>query len=183
MPGPIDNALKQLTELSAEDWVVRGGWPSAPAALIDADIATISGATDKAIHVAGRPDWLLTVDFQAGHDTLAKLPDLLLYNSALFKRHGRLVRALLVVLHRGADSPQLAGLYERGFAGAPADVTLRYRVVRVWQLPPERWQAFCDALDAPPRDIPALRKLLTETSLFDDHGTTAGETGPARQGP
>jgi|SRR6516164_1156941 predicted DNA-binding antitoxin AbrB/MazE fold protein len=50
-------------------------------------------------------------------------------------------------------------------------------------LPPERWQAFCDALDAPPRDIPALRKLLTETSLFDDHGTTAGETGPARQGP
>jgi predicted DNA-binding antitoxin AbrB/MazE fold protein len=50
-------------------------------------------------------------------------------------------------------------------------------------LPPERWRAFCDALDAPPRDIPALRKLLTEASLFDDHGTTAGETRPARQGP
>lgn len=28
-------------------------------------------------------------------------------------------------------------------------------------LPPDRWQAFCDALDAPPRDIPGLRKLLT----------------------
>jgi predicted DNA-binding antitoxin AbrB/MazE fold protein len=39
-------------------------------------------------------------------------------------------------------------------------------------LPPERWQAFCDALDAPPRDIPTLRKLLTEASLFDDHGNT-----------
>jgi predicted DNA-binding antitoxin AbrB/MazE fold protein len=35
----------------------------------------------------------------------------------------------------------------------------------------ERWQAFCEALDAPPRDIPALRKLLTEASLFDDHGS------------
>ena len=35
-------------------------------------------------------------------------------------------------------------------------------------LPPDRWQAFCEALDAPPRDIPALRKLLTEGSLFDD---------------
>ena len=35
-------------------------------------------------------------------------------------------------------------------------------------LPPDRWQAFCEALDAPPRDIPALRKLLTEGSVFDD---------------
>jgi len=40
-------------------------------------------------------------------------------------------------------------------------------------LPPERWQAFCDALDTPPRNIPALRKLLTEGSLFDDHGSAA----------
>jgi predicted DNA-binding antitoxin AbrB/MazE fold protein len=35
-------------------------------------------------------------------------------------------------------------------------------------LPPDRWRAFCEALDAPPRDIPALRKLLTEESLFDE---------------
>ena len=34
-------------------------------------------------------------------------------------------------------------------------------------LSPERWDAFCEALDAPPRDIPALRKLLTEASVFD----------------
>jgi Protein of unknown function (DUF1778) len=40
-------------------------------------------------------------------------------------------------------------------------------------LPPERWQAFCDALDAPPKDIPALRRLLTEASIFDDHGKPA----------
>lgn len=40
-------------------------------------------------------------------------------------------------------------------------------------LPPERWQAFCAALDAPPRDVPALRKLLTGASLFDDRGTSS----------
>ena len=34
-------------------------------------------------------------------------------------------------------------------------------------LPPDRWQAFCDALNAPPRHIPALRKLLTEASVLD----------------
>jgi hypothetical protein len=57
---------------------VRGGWPPAPAALIAADIATISGAADKAIRVGGTPDRLLAVDFQSGHDALAKLPDLVL---------------------------------------------------------------------------------------------------------
>jgi predicted DNA-binding antitoxin AbrB/MazE fold protein len=35
-------------------------------------------------------------------------------------------------------------------------------------LPPDRWQAFCEALDAPPKDIPVLRKLLADKGLFDD---------------
>jgi hypothetical protein len=139
MPGPIDDALKHLTELSPQDWVVRGGWPAAAAALIDADIGTISGAADKAIRVSGTPDWLLVIDFQAGHDSLAKLPDLLLYNSALFKRHGLPVRSLLVLLHRGADSPKLSGLYERGFPGELFDAALRYRIVRVWEVPATAW--------------------------------------------
>jgi predicted transposase YdaD len=32
-------------------------------------------------------------------------------------------------------------MYERGFPGEPADVTLRYRVVRIWPVPPEHWLA------------------------------------------
>jgi predicted transposase YdaD len=64
---------------------------------------------------------------------------MLLYNAALGKRHGLRVRSLAVVLHRGADSLQLTGLYESGFPGEPADVTLRYRIVRVWQVAPVRW--------------------------------------------
>jgi uncharacterized protein (DUF1778 family) len=31
----------------------------------------------------------------------------------------------------------------------------------------EQWEAFCAALDAPPKEIPALRRLLTEKSIFD----------------
>jgi hypothetical protein len=141
MPGPLDDTFKYLTELSPQDWVVRGGWPAAPATVIDADIATVTGAADKVIRVAGPPDWLLSVDAQAGHDTLAKLADLLLYNSALFKRHGLPVRSLLVLLRREADSPRLTGLYERGFPGEPFDVALRYQIVRAWQVPAETWLA------------------------------------------
>jgi uncharacterized protein (DUF1778 family) len=31
-----------------------------------------------------------------------------------------------------------------------------------------KWREFCKALDAPPRDIPALRKLLMEPGVFDE---------------
>ena len=58
-------------------------------------------------------------------------------------------------------------LDEEPDAAADTDDELPFR------MPPDRWQAFCDALDAPPKDIPALRKLLTEASLFDGNGTAA----------
>ncbi len=35
-------------------------------------------------------------------------------------------------------------------------------------LSPERWEAFCALLDRPPRQIPALQKLLTQPSVLDD---------------
>ena len=31
----------------------------------------------------------------------------------------------------------------------------------------KEWKAFCKALDAPPKDIPAIRKLLMTPSVFD----------------
>ena len=104
MPGLSDDTLKHLTELSPHGWVVRGGWSAPSATTLDADIATISGATDKVIRAIGPPDWLLSVDFQSGHDSLAKLPDLLLYNSALFRRHRLLVRSLLVVFRADVNN-------------------------------------------------------------------------------
>ena len=36
-----------------------------------------------------------------------------------------------------------------------------------FELDKKQWDSFTAALDAPPRDIPALRKLLTERSVFD----------------
>ena len=36
-----------------------------------------------------------------------------------------------------------------------------------FRLPKKQWKEFCDALDAPPKKIPALRRLLTKPGLFD----------------
>lgn len=32
----------------------------------------------------------------------------------------------------------------------------------------EKWIQFCEILDRPPKEIPALRKLLTEPTIFDE---------------
>ncbi len=45
----------------------------------------------------------------------------------------------------------------------PAD-----RTKTVFTLPPESWEAFCDALDAPPKDIPALRELFSKPVIFKE---------------
>ena len=45
-------------------------------------------------------------------------------------------------------------------------------------LPPDRWQAFCEALDAPPREIPALRKLLKEASILDGNSASPPRSNP-----
>ncbi|MDR0776650.1 MAG: DUF1778 domain-containing protein [Azonexus sp.] len=41
---------------------------------------------------------------------------------------------------------------------------------RVFQLPPEKWEAFVAALDAPPRDLPRLRELLRKPGVFSGDG-------------
>jgi uncharacterized protein (DUF1778 family) len=42
-------------------------------------------------------------------------------------------------------------------------------------LPAEQWKAFCRALDAPPRVVPALQQLLTEKGVFDGPGNASPE--------
>ena len=42
-------------------------------------------------------------------------------------------------------------------------------------MPPAEWAAFCKALDAPPRKIPAFKKLLREASVFDGPGQAAAQ--------
>jgi uncharacterized protein (DUF1778 family) len=36
-----------------------------------------------------------------------------------------------------------------------------------FKLPKKQWKEFCNALDAPPKTITALRRLLTKPGLFD----------------
>jgi predicted transposase YdaD len=138
MDRPYDSTLKMLAELSPPDWLPLVGRPRRPVTVEETDIGTIlSGAADKLFRVHDDPEYLMHLDFQSGHDT-ARLPlRLRLYNSVYEYRHDRLVLSVPVLLHPGADSPQLNGLLRRGFEGEEPISTLRYQVIRVWRLPVE----------------------------------------------
>jgi predicted transposase YdaD len=133
---PFDPTLKALVETEPESWPALLGRPAGPTEVIDADIATVSGAADKVLRVAADPPYLLHLEFVAGHDAADLPPKLHVRNGLLDDRHGLRVRSGVIVLRPEADSPRLTGDYRRDFPGEGAYLTFRYQVVRVWELEP-----------------------------------------------
>ena len=135
MTQSYDPTLKTLVEGSPADWLPLLGLPRKRVTVEDTDLATVvSGAVDKVLRVHADAEYLLHLDFQAGHDSAILPRRLRLYNGVLDYRHDRLVLSVAVLLRREADSPQLTGAFERAFPGQEPIALLRYRVIRVWQL-------------------------------------------------
>src|SRR5712692_6503625 len=102
MERRFDATLKSLLEDAPDDWPRLLGISDPDVRVIDADISTITGAADKVLRLRGPPPSILHLDFQSGPD--ASLPcDLNVYNSVLEKRHGLLVRTVLVLLSPRAN--------------------------------------------------------------------------------
>ena len=136
----FDATLKDLVECGPSDWPALAGLPRAHARVVDADIATVSGAADKVLRVEGAAPYLLHLEFLSGHDA-ADQPRLFHKRSLLLEdRHDLDVRTLVVVLRREADSPVLTGYRSRTHPGDAEPYTFfRYQVLRVWEVPAERF--------------------------------------------
>jgi predicted transposase YdaD len=133
---PYDPTLKEMVETEPASWPVFVGQPRAPTEVIDADIATVSGAADKVLRVAAPTPYLLHLEFVSGHDAATLPPKLLVRNGLLDDRHDLRVRTAVVLLHPGANSRKLNGVYRRRFPGEERSYLIfRYAVVRVWELP------------------------------------------------
>jgi predicted transposase YdaD len=137
MSKPFDATLKELLERDPPGWLALAGYPGCEAVLIDADVSTVTAASDKVIQVRGNPDWLLDINFQRGPDS-SLLQRSHLYNAVLSYRQELLVRSLIVLLSPKANLSNLTGTYEESFPGEPPHVCFRYQVIRVWELPVER---------------------------------------------
>ena len=135
---PFDATLKELVECGPSDWPMLAGLPRAPARVVDADIATVSGAADKVLRVEGATPYLLHLEFLSGHDA-ADQPRLLHKRNLLLEdRHDLDVRTPVLVLRREADSRTLTGFRGRVYPGEAEPYTFfRYQVLRVWEMPVE----------------------------------------------
>jgi predicted transposase YdaD len=133
---PFDPTLKTLAELSPADWLPLAGRRRRRVTIEDSDIGTIvSGATDKLFRIHDRPEYLLHLDFEAGHFR-ADLPTRLrLYNSVFEYRHLCAVLSVVALLCPEADSPQWTGMLRSSLPAEAPLGTLRYEVIRVWQIP------------------------------------------------
>jgi predicted transposase YdaD len=137
MPHPYDASTKYLLQTRLADWLpLSGRTTTAELQVIDADLATVTAAADRVLRVCEDPPWLLHLELQSSRD-----PDLLLnlpaHNILLERRHGALVRTVVVLLRKSADWSELTGTFQREFPGEPPYLVFRYGVVRVWQLPAE----------------------------------------------
>jgi hypothetical protein len=96
----FDVTLKALLEDAPQDWLHLVGVRDPKAHVIDADIATISGAADKVLRLHGPPPSIQHFEFQASPDT--SLPVRAnVYNAALEERHDLPVATTLVLSSLG----------------------------------------------------------------------------------
>ena len=134
---PFDASLKDLIEEYARAWAERFyPGPVLDAEGIDADVSTVTAASDKVIRVRSPSgDCLLDIEVQSSYD--AGLPRrLLLYSDLLNYRHELPVRSVVVILRREANAGTMTGVVE--LRHAPGDVpyhTFRHEVVRLWRQP------------------------------------------------
>ncbi len=106
--------------------------------MIDADVSTVTAATDKVLRLSGELDAIMPFDFQAGPD--ASLPRRVhTYNALLGARHGLPIHSVVVLLRPEADLRSITGQYEERFPGVTDPYLIfRYQVIRVWRLPADR---------------------------------------------
>jgi predicted transposase YdaD len=146
MAKKFDATMKGLVEYGPDDWAGLAGARGVPVEVTDADVSTVSAASDKVLRVAAAPPWLMDINFQSGPDASvprrvhqsgpdASVPRRVhLYNAILEERHDLLVQSVVVLLCPKANLSTINGTYVRKFKGKKPHLVFRYDVIRVWEL-------------------------------------------------
>jgi hypothetical protein len=137
MNKPFDVSPKSISEVFPTDWPDLLEWGDARVEVIDADVATVSGAVDKVFRIGGAKPWLGALEFMSTYKSF--VAERLHWHATLIAhRHQLLVRSVVVLLRPEADGSTLTGHYQESFPSEEPHVIFRYRVLRLWEIPAER---------------------------------------------
>lgn len=136
MSKPFDAATKRLVESNPLAWLACAGLPGIRARLLDADLSTVTSEADRIVRVE-EPDYLAHLELQATYK--ADMSErVLLYNTLTFCKYKLPVQSVVFLLRKEADGPAMSG--QAGYVvpqSVNGSLALRYRVVRLWELPVE----------------------------------------------
>jgi predicted transposase YdaD len=134
-PRPFDATTRRLIEADPEGWLVWLGLPpDGPVQPIESDVSTVLAEVDKVLQVDGPTPWIAHIEVQSSHDPILPIR-LVEYHALLLRRHLKHVRSTVVLLREEADGPELTGYFEEVGSDGDVSLTLRYRVVRLWERP------------------------------------------------
>jgi predicted transposase YdaD len=136
---PYDVTTKALIEQNPRAWLEFLGLPVTECEVFDADLSTVSTEADKIIKVTAPILYGVHEEFQASAEV--RMPDRLLrYNILAEDKHQMPIHSVVYLLRRMADSfGNLTGVLERKDIDGELMVWFRYRVVRVYEIPVERF--------------------------------------------
>ncbi|MBC8141125.1 MAG: hypothetical protein H7Y38_06760 [Armatimonadetes bacterium] len=136
---PYDISLKNLLSIKPDEWSALFDLPGNTLITeLDTDISGVTLVADRLYRVETEDAaYGLHVELESGH-TGSELPRRLHEYSVLAQmRHKLLFRSVAVLLTKGANSPQITGLYEQRLPDGTLVDTFHYDVVRVYNIPTE----------------------------------------------
>jgi hypothetical protein len=183
MSKRFDATPKGLLEIHPADWPAFLGVPARTVEVVDADVSTVTAATDKVLLVrADEGDRMQHFDFQSGPD--ASIPRRThVYSALLEERHGLPVDRVVVLLRPEANLRAINGVYRRRLPGSRRPyLHFHYRVLRVWELPVEAvLRAGISVLPLAPiravgqNELPAVIEQMKRRFEAEADPTTAAE--------
>ncbi len=129
----FDALTRSLLEKYPADWLNQLGLiHGEPVRVMNSDLSFVTAEADKVIRVEGPQPWLVHIELQAGHDrTLPRR--LLRYNAMLNVKHDLPVHTVAILLHPGADGPELTGVLRQQSPDGRCRLEFCYHLVRAWQ--------------------------------------------------
>ena len=137
MQTRFDATFKVLLDHSPGDWAqFLFGDALDSANTIDTSLHETSEVVDRLIRVShGGSNFILHVEFHAGHSG-NRIPNRLFhYNAAVMKRHALTTMSCVLILRREADSPVIGDSVVRSLPRFGAVHKFRYRPIRIWREP------------------------------------------------
>lgn len=137
MQTSFDATFKVLLDHSPGDWAqFLFGDALDSAITVDTSLHETSEVVDRLIQVShGGNDFILHVEFHAGHSG-NRIPNRLFhYNAAVMKRYALTTMSCILILRREADSPKIGDTFIRSVPRFGAVHTFRYHPIRIWREP------------------------------------------------